>query len=202
VCGIEPAPDRLSLLLPSAVRVPLPSAFYDRPTLEVARGLLGCEVGMGPVVLRIVETEAYLPGDSAAHASRGRTPRNAPMFGPPGHAYVYLCYGLHQMLNFVTEAEGRPAAVLLRGAVVVAGEALVRERRGGRLDCIGPGKLGAALGIDTRWSGAPLDGSRGLTVEPGPPPDTVRAGPRVGIDYALPEHRDAPWRFRGAWTRP
>lgn len=179
--------------------MPLPPSFYDRPTLLVARELLGAELIMGDVVLRIVETEAYLPGDSAAHASRGRTPRNAPMFGPPGHAYVYLCYGLHQMLNLVTEAEGLPAAVLLRGAVVLAGEDLVRQRRGGRLDCIGPGKLGAALGIDTGWSGAPLDGSRGLREEAGSAPLSVQTGPRVGIDYALPEHRDAPWRFRGKW---
>jgi DNA-3-methyladenine glycosylase len=177
----------------------LSPAYFARPTLEVARDLLGCRVVHGAVVLRIVETEAYLPGDSAAHASRGRTPRNAPMFGPPGRLYVYRCYGLHQLVNVVTEGEGVPAAVLLRGAEVLEGEALVRGRRGGRLDCIGPGKVGAALGLDTAWSGAPLDRSRGVWIEAGPAPAAVFAGPRVGIDFALPADRAAPWRFA---TRP
>jgi len=175
----------------------LPPAFYDRPTLDVARDLLGAVVVRGEVRLRIVEAEAYLPGDTAAHASRGRTPRNAPMWGPPGHAYVYLCYGIHHMLNLVTEPDGVPAAVLIRGCEVVGGHELVRARRGrGGLDLIGPGKVGQALGLDTSWSGAPLDGE--LHVVAGPPPAAVLTSPRVGIDYALPEHRDAPWRFRAA----
>jgi DNA-3-methyladenine glycosylase len=168
--------------------------FYARPTLEVARDLLGCRLYRGEVVMEIVETEAYLPGDSANHGYRGRTARNAPMWGPPGRAYVYLCYGIHHLLNLVTEAEGQPAAVLIRGARVLRAEELVRQRRGGRLDCIGPGKVSQALAVDRSLSGAALDGD--LWVGPGSRPARVITGPRVGIDYALAEHRDAPWRFR------
>lgn len=178
--------------------IALPTAFYDRPTLEVAPELLGCEVVCGQVRLRIEEVEAYLPGDSACHAFRGRTPRNAPMWGPPGHAYVYLCYGIHHMLNFVTEAEGRPAAVLLRGCTVVEGRELVRTRRKGKLDLEGPGKVAQALGLDTSWSGRPLTDA--LYVAAGTPPGTVVTGPRVGIDYAEPKDRDAPWRFQARWS--
>jgi DNA-3-methyladenine glycosylase len=172
----------------------LPLSDFDRSTLEVARAMLGCSIHVEGVELRIVETEAYLPGDSAAHAYRGRTVRNAPMFGPPGRAYVYLCYGIHHLLNFVTEAKGRPAAVLIRGCQVQAGHAAVEARRGGRLDLIGPGKVGQGLGLDLSWNGMLLAGA--LRVSRGPAPTEVLAGPRVGIDYALPEHRDAPWRFR------
>ncbi len=191
----------MTAIAPTDSLAPLPPSFYARPTLEVARDLLGCFVERGPVRLRIVEVEAYLPGDSANHAYRGRTPRNAPMWGPPGHAYVYLCYGMHHMLNFVTEADGVPAAVLLRGCTLVAGEAVVRERRGRRWrDLVGPGKVGQALGLDTSWSGASLQGE--LRVLPGPPPARVGAGPRVGIDYARPEHREAPWRLWDAEALP
>lgn len=184
---------------------PLPVDFYARATLEVARDLLGCIIVRGPVRLRIVETEGYLPGDSACHAWKGLTPRTSTLFGPPGRAYVYLCYGIHRLLNFVTETEGTPGAVLVRGCEVVAGHDVVRARRGGRIDCIGPGKVGQALALDEppkgrkAWSGAPLDGE--LCVLPGLAPAQVEVGPRVGIDYALPEHRLAPWRFRAAEPR-
>jgi DNA-3-methyladenine glycosylase len=170
------------------------SELLARPTLEVAQGLIGWVLVHGEVQLQIVETEAYLPGDSAAHAWRGRTPRNAPMFGPPGHLYVYLCYGIHQLVNIVTEPEGTPGAVLIRGGRVLTGQELVRQRRGGRLDCIGPGKVGAALGLHTGMSGLPLGGQ--VQLWPGEAPGPILAGPRVGIDYALPEDRAAPWRFR------
>lgn len=168
------------------------------PTLQAAPALLGWRLLRGEVVLRIVETEAYLPGDSACHASKGRTARTEVMFGPPGRAYVYLCYGLHHLLNLVTEPEGIPGCVLVRGAVVEQGAAVVAARRGGRLDCVGPGKVAQALALDRGFTGQPLDGSGagGLLLAPGPPPARVQVGPRVGIDYALPEHRDAPWRFR------
>ena len=169
------------------------SALFSRPTLQIAPALLGATLHKDDIVLRIVEVEAYLPGDSAAHASKGRTPRNAPMWGPPGHLYVYLCYGLHQMLNLVTEPDGVPAAVLIRGAVVLAGEETVRQRRAGRLDCIGPGKVGAALGLDTAWSGRPL--GEGLALALGDDPGPIATSPRIGIDYALPADREAPYRF-------
>ncbi len=94
---------------------PLPATFYARDALDVAAELLGAQVTANGVTLRITEVEAYrFPGDTANHARMGRTPRNAPMWGPPGHAYVYLCYGLHRMLNFVTGPEGHAAAVLIR----------------------------------------------------------------------------------------
>ena len=173
---------------------PLPRAFYARDTLSVAHDLLGCVIEKDGIRLTIIETEGYLPDDSACHAYRGRTPRTEVMFGPPGHAYVYLCYGIHHLLNFVTERDGVPGAVLVRAAVVESGHALVQQRRGGRLDCRGPGKVGQALAVDTSWSGRALHGP--LAVLPGSLPGPILRGPRVGIDYALPEHRDAPWRFQ------
>jgi DNA-3-methyladenine glycosylase len=171
----------------------LHSAFFDRDTRVVAQELLGCALVRDGVSVRIVETEAYIPGDSANHSYRGRTARNAPMWGPPGHLYVYLCYGIHHLLNLVTEADGRPAAVLIRGCTVVSGHETVRERRGGRLDLMGPGKVAQALGTDTSWSGRAL--GDGLHVVHGPPPEAVQAVPRVGIDFAEPVHRDALWRY-------
>jgi DNA-3-methyladenine glycosylase len=159
----------------------------------VARDLVGAVIARGPVRLRITEVEAYRGDDSACHAFRGRTPRNAPLWGPPGHAYVYLCYGLHHLLNFVTEAEGTAGAVLVRGGIVEAGHDVVRARRGGRLDCDGPGKVGQALALDVSWSGAPLGGE--LRVLAGAPVAAPRATRRIGIDYALPADRERQWRF-------
>jgi DNA-3-methyladenine glycosylase len=115
------------------------------------------------------------------------------MWGPPGHLYVYLCYGIHTLVNLVTEAEGRPAAVLLRAGEVVAGHDTVRERRGGRLDLIGPGKLGQGLGLDLGWSGRVL--GQGMSVHKGPAPGAIRTAPRVGIDAADPADVLAPWRY-------
>src|SRR5688572_26549600 len=100
----------------------LPQSFYARDALVVAEELLGQHIHCGGVVLRITEVEAYRhPDDSASHCRMGRTPRNAPMWGPPGHAYVYLCYGIHSMLNFVTDREGEGAAVLIRSCEPVRG---------------------------------------------------------------------------------
>jgi DNA-3-methyladenine glycosylase len=100
---------------------PLPQSFYARECLEVACDLIGKQLVHGPVRLRITEVEAYRHGgDTANHCRFGRTARNAPMWGPPGHAYVYLCYGIHQMLNLVTDEDGRGAAVLVRAAELVA----------------------------------------------------------------------------------
>jgi len=183
--------------------VPLPPDYFARDALEVAHDLIGCTLTHGPVTLRITEVEAYRhPGDTANHARMGRTPRNAPMWGPPGHAYVYLCYGLHQMLNLVTNQEGEAAAVLIRAAEVVAGEEVVRARRApvtGPAMLTGPGKVGAALGVTTALSGSPLTGP--ITVGARDREYARLVGPRVGIDYASPEDRAAPWRVAMAGTR-
>lgn len=186
---------------------PLPRSFYDRPTLEVARELLGCHLVVESrgerLVGRITETEGYLGFlDSACHSSHGRTPRTEVMFGPPGYAYVYIIYGIHDMLNLVTEAPDDPCAVLIRAIEPVAGEATMVERRGGKRgrDMLnGPGKLTRALGITKKdFNRCDLCAGEGLWIERGSrvSDDEVIMGPRIGIDYAQPEHRDAPWRLR------
>lgn len=162
----------------------LPRSFYDRDTQEVARALLGKylvrRVGDVLRIGRVVETEAYLgPHDLAAHSARGRTPRTEVMFGPPGHAYVYLIYGMHHCINAVTEAEGQAAAVLIRALEPVANvEGLTS----------GPGRLCKALGIDRTLTGYDLTTGPDLFFHdpgtPGPAPDEVVARPRVGVDYA------------------
>jgi DNA-3-methyladenine glycosylase len=182
----------------------LPLAFYDRDVVEVAVALLGATVRRGPVALRITEVEAYRwPGDTACHARAGRTARNAALWGPHGRAYVYFCYGMHHMFNIVTGGGADAAAVLVRAAEPVRGLATIRERRGGKDGPVlltGPGKVAAALALDVSWSGHPLFRAGGLVVERGEAPHDVLVGPRVGIDYALPEHRDLPWRFAIADT--
>lgn len=180
---------------------PLPASFYARDALDVAAELVGAEVEARGVRLRITEVEAYrFPGDTANHARMGRTPRNLPMWGPPGHAYVYLCYGLHRMLNVVTGPEGHAAAVLIRGAELVAGEPSFRERRpDGR--CDGPGKVGAALALGVEASGSPLFGGGPIYVFPRSRTPRLVRGPRVGIDYADEVHRLAPWRIADADSR-
>ena len=190
---------------PARVSPILPQSFFARESLEVAVALLGKLLQHGPVTLRITEVEAYRhPGDTANHCRFGATARNAPMWGPPGHAYVYLCYGIHQLLNLVTDREGEGAAVLIRACEPIEGVDTVMQRRG--MDKIapalltGPGKVGAALGLDTGFSGASLFDASGLTVRDAPPAEHVLIGPRVGVDYAEPEHRDAPWRLALAGT--
>ena len=177
----------------------LPQSFYRRDAREVARELLGKRLRHGPVVLEITEVEAYVwPDDSACHNRFGKTERTAVMFGPPGRAYVYLCYGLHQMLNVVTNEVDEGAAVLIRSCAPVDGLDEIEARRGGKRGPVlltGPGKVGQALGVDTSFSGHPLYRRGGLEVHDGPAPAAILAGKRVGIDYARPEHRDAPWRY-------
>jgi len=181
---------------------PLPRSFYARDALDVARDLIGAHVVRGDVVLRVTEVEAYRwPGDTACHARHGRTERNDALWGPPGCAYVYLCYGMHHLLNFVTGADGEAAAVLIRACEPVAGLATIRRRRGGKDGPVlltGPGKVGAALGLDTSWCGHALYRAGGLEVRRGAPARRIAAGPRIGVDYADPEHRDAPWRLADA----
>jgi DNA-3-methyladenine glycosylase len=180
---------------------------FERPTLVVARNLLGCllvhESPEGTVAGTIVEVEAYCgPQDRAAHSFGGRrTPRNEVMYGPPGHAYVYFTYGMHYCLNVVTRPEGIPQAVLLRAVDPVAGIDLMRRRRGlsdGQpIHCLcrGPGNLCRAFGIDLSLNGADLRSSR-LRILPGPPVPRSRVGrsARIGVDYAG-EWALRPWRF-------
>ncbi len=182
--------------------------FFARPTLTVARDLLGQRLVRQIDGQRlsgiIVETEAYIgPGDTACHASKGRTPRTEVMFGPAGRAYVYLIYGMYHMLNLVTEAEGFPAAVLIRALEPVDGVAHMQSRRKlARSDNLtnGPGKLCRALAIDLALNNWPVTAGESLWLEPGAPvpPASIAAGPRIGINYARPEDRAAPWRF---WIR-
>lgn len=191
--------------MPSPPR--LPRSFFDRPTLTVARELLGqrlvrLERNGRRLSGRILEAEAYIgPDDLGCHARAGRTPRNETMWGSPGHAYVYFTYGVHWMLNAVTEAEGFPAAVLIRAILPEEGLAVIRRRRKGRLESLtdGPAKLCQALAIDRRLNGHDLcsPDSR-LFLEACPPiaDPLVTQGPRVGL-YTVPEPwRSVPWRFR------
>jgi DNA-3-methyladenine glycosylase len=173
-------------------------------TLAVAQALLGSCLVRDEVMLRITEVEAYLPGDSANHCHAGRTRRNEPMWGSPGRAYVYLCYGVHHLLNVVTEPEGVGAAVLIRACEPVAGQETIWERRGGRQGPValtGPGKVGAALDLDVSWSQHDLTRPGGLELRQGAPPSSVIVGARVGIDYAQPHDRGALWRFAVAGSR-
>lgn len=181
---------------------PLPKAFYNRDTLDVATDLLGCqvvrEINGERLIATIVETEAYRGSeDSACHAHRRRTPRTQAMFGPPGHAYVYLVYGMHWLFNLVTQPEGSPCAVLIRAVEPVTGEATMRRLRpvAGRALCNGPGKLTRALDVDKRHYGLDLSTPETLWISHGEPPAAIACGPRVGIDYAQPADRDAPWRL-------
>jgi DNA-3-methyladenine glycosylase len=184
---------------------PFPAHWFDRPAEVVARELLGArlvsEVGGVRVAGEIVETEAYTgPEDAASHAHErfGRTPRNDPMFGLAGTAYVYLIYGMHWCINVVTGPVGHPAAVLLRAARPVEGTGYARERRPGRPDrelMRGPGNLARALGVDRAQNRLPMDRPP-LWLEPGTvvPDEAVAVGPRIGISRAV----EAPLRF---WVR-
>lgn len=173
----------------------LPTSFFAPSAAIVAPALLGCVLEADGVALRIVETEAYRQDDTACHAHRGRTPRTAPLFGPPGHAYVYLCYGIHHLVNIVCEPDGVAGGVLIRGASVLEGHATVRSRRGGRMDLIGPGKVGQALAAQRSWTGGPI--GQAFRVHAGGPTagESVHTGPRVGIGYASPADQALPWRF-------
>ena len=165
---------------------PLPRAFYDRPAIEVARALLGTVLVHGSTSGRIVETEAYLGlQDRAAHSWRGITPRTRVLFGEPGHAYVYLIYGMYECLNVVAEPEGSPGCVLIRAVEPLEGIPRMRRRRPGARGiedlANGPGKLTLALGITRRHNGADL--TRG-SVDDSSPATTGRDPHR-----RLPAHR-------------
>ncbi|CAI8614118.1 unnamed protein product [Vicia faba] len=180
---------------------PLPREFFQIDALDLAPRLLGKFLRRDDVVLQITEVEAYRSNDSASHARFGITPRTAPLFGPGGHAYVYLCYGLHVMLNVVADKEGAGAGagVLIRSCAPVCGLDVIQQRRGQKTDkpilLTGPGKVGQALGLSTEWSNHPLYTPGGLELLDAPEHENILVGPRVGIQYALPEHVDALWRF-------
>ena len=183
----------------------LPRSFYERPTLIVAADLLGKVLvhrsARGTTAGMIVETEAYIgEDDPACHAAPGRTRRNAPLYGAPGMAYVYLNYGIHYLVNAVTEAEGHPAAVLIRAIEPTDGVALMTRRRtsdarGGRpmpvhALCRGPGNLTKALGITAQQNQLDLTGSELCIEDRGLVVGRTICGPRIGIRVAV----DRPWR--------
>ncbi len=175
----------------------LPRSFYARPAVQVSRDLLGKVLVHGPAAGIIVETEAYLGGeDLAAHSARGVTNRTRVIFGPPGHAYVYLIYGMYECLNLVAEREGQPGCVLIRALEPVAGVDVMKARRGaeGRLHQLanGPGKLTLAMGITRRQNGA--DVTRGSLVVRLPASASeieIEVTPRIGITQSA----DLPLRF-------
>lgn len=169
----------------------LPRDYFNRPTLEVASSLVGKylvrEQGGRLIAGKIIEVEAYIgTEDKACHASKGRTARTDVLFGPPGHAYVYLCYGMYEMLNVVTEQVGFPAAILLRAV----------ECQGRLID--GPGRLTRAFEIDRRLNRCDLTLGQSLWFEDrgeAIPTDLLNTHPRIGVDYAG-EWAHKPWRFR------
>ncbi|MFH1822715.1 MAG: DNA-3-methyladenine glycosylase [Patescibacteria group bacterium] len=198
----------------------LPKSFYDRPTLKVAQDLLGsflyaksatslrrcsarvCECAHANnneatkvIKYKIVETEAYVgPNDLASHASRGRTKRNEVMFGEPGIIYVYFTYGMHYMLNIVTEKKGYPAAVLIRAVEQSCSAPPLRKTR----DTNGPAKLTKTLGIDKKFNGKPIYTKKyGLWIEDRKEilkSSQVVKAKRIGIDYAG-NYKEKLWRF-------
>ena len=185
--------------------------FFDRDTLEVARDLLGKYlVRMWDGAARVgrsTETEAYIGRcDKACHAyGCRRTPRTETLFAPPGTAYIYLIYGMYHCLNFVTEAEGEPAAVLLRGLEPVEGLVPMSLNRFGKLPgeltayqkkhfLDGPGKVCRALGLTRAQNGLDLCGRELFVCDGGERPSVIHTGPRIGIDYAQ-EAAHFPWRF-------
>ena len=178
---------------------PLPREFFARSVHEVAPELIGVTLLVDGVGGRIVEVEAYDQEDPASHGFRGPTPRNAAMFGPPGHAYVYRSYGIHWCLNFVCADVAVADAVLLRALEPTHGVEVMRGRRGvgdDRLLCAGPGRLCQALGVTRDHDGRALDEPpfevRARETEP-----EIAVGPRVGITKAA----ERPWRYGLAASR-
>jgi DNA-3-methyladenine glycosylase len=176
---------------------PLSRSFYLRPTIEVARALLGTVIVHARTSGRIVETEAYLGiGDAAAHSARGPTPRTSVIFGPPGHAYVYLIYGMYDCLNLVAEPDGVAGCVLIRALEPIEGVPLMQRRRPAarRLEDLanGPGKLTRALGIRLSHNG--VDVTKGpilVCPAPSPAPIDIAVSHRIGITKSP----DLPLRF-------
>ncbi|MDH5719105.1 MAG: DNA-3-methyladenine glycosylase [Spirochaetia bacterium] len=180
---------------------PLPQSFYLNPVLTVAENLLGkllvIETGKNQIVVKIVETEAYHEnGDPSCHAHKGQTKRNAVMFGPPGHLYVYFTYGMHYCMNVVAEKEGTAAAVLIRAAEVIEGIDIVKKNRGERHKLKdltnGPAKLCEALSITTEQNGISLlENKTFITKGQMIAKDNILQTTRIGIS----EGKELPWRF-------
>jgi DNA-3-methyladenine glycosylase len=172
---------------------------FSGDALAVARALIGVELLIDGVGGLIVETEAYDLDDPASHSHGGPRPRNASMFGPPGHAYVYRSYGIHWCLNIVCREVGHGAAVLIRALQPTAGLVAMRSRRGlqdERLLCAGPGRVAQALGVTRDLDGAPVDQAP-FALRPAAPDVQVVTGVRIGISKAA----DRPWRFGLAGSR-
>lgn len=172
---------------------PLGPSFFGRSVHEVAPELIGATLLFGGAGGVIVEVEAYHHTDPAAHSYRGPTPRNQVMFGPPGHVYVYRSYGLHWCVNFVCEAEGSAAAVLIRALEPTAGLPAMRRRRGvddERRLCAGPGNVCAALGVTRDHNGLPLNRPPFIVLARAAAPE-IAVGVRIGITKAV----DHPWRY-------
>lgn len=170
-----------------------PPDYFNRPAEVVAADLIGARLLVDGVGGRIVETEAYDIEDPASHSFRGPTARNAPMFGPPGRAYVYRIYGLHWCFNIVCDTARPGSAVLIRALEPMAGLATMQARRGvARAQdlCSGPGKLCQALAIDARLNGADLR-SPPFEMQMTPRPVSVSRGVRIGIRHG----QATPWRF-------
>ena len=166
---------------------------FSASSVEVARALIGAGLRVDGVGGRIVETEAYDAEDPASHSHGGPTARNASMFGPPGHAYVYRSYGIHWCLNFVCREAGHGAGVLIRALEPTHGLEVMRARRGVedlRLLCSGPGRVGQALAITRELDGHALDRAP-FELHAAPAPVEVLVGPRIGISKA----QEMPWRF-------
>jgi DNA-3-methyladenine glycosylase len=171
----------------------LSRSFFDRSVHAVAPQLIGATLLCDNLGGIIVEVEAYHHSEPAAHSYRGKTARNAVMFGPAGYAYVYRSYGIHWCLNFVCEGPDSASAVLIRALQPTEGLALMRRRRGvadARLLCSGPGRLCQALAVTDKYNGAPLDRPPFALYAPKNPP-TIVIGPRIGLTKAA----ELPWRY-------
>jgi len=183
------------------LKTALPKSFFARETVLVAKELIGkvllTRSPEGIAGGRIVETEAYTANDPACHAARGETPRSTVMFGEPGLAYVYFIYGMYEMLNFVTEPQGIPGAVLVRALEPIYGLELMTRRRKSTMPLAltsGPGKLARALGVEMSHNRESLVGPFFYVCDDAAPPSALLASPRVGIR----EGTDRFWRFFAA----
>lgn len=177
----------------------LARGFFARSVHEVAPELIGATFLVDGIGGPIVEVEAYHHSDPAAHSFGGPTARNAVMFGPPGHVYVYRSYGIHWCVNFVCEAEGSASAVLIRALMPTKGLPAMRRRRGlenERLLCAGPGRLCEALAITRAYNGMALDEAP-FALFARISPVEIAAGPRIGISKAA----ELPWRYGWAGSR-